>query len=87
MGQKCFAPGCKSGYASNPEKVPMYKPSTEEIRKRWNAALPRTGRELSMKHAICEKHFAAHFIEREKIMRGPDGTILARVIIIFIPSS
>lgn len=62
----CFAPGCDSGYNSNKEKVSLFKVPQDKL-KEWSEVVPRADRKLSIKDALCEKHFFKQDVIREVV--------------------
>ena len=65
MPDKCFVPGCNSGYKSCSVKKAMFKPPSQpELLEKWRAAIPRADRVLGDHDRVCELHFAPHLIER-----------------------
>ncbi|XP_046745996.1 uncharacterized protein LOC124411125 isoform X2 [Diprion similis] len=84
MTRKCFVRGCSSGYASeNRESTSRGKrrrtlfstPRCEELRNKWNAALARDDRTLSVNDSVCELHFHDSDVEKCYQTKMPDGTI------------
>lgn len=76
---KCIAPGCSSGYQSNPEKVHFFSvPKDENLLKLWQKAILRKDFIVKSSQSVCEKHFHNEDIFYEKILKTPDGTILGR---------
>jgi hypothetical protein len=65
MPDKCFVPGCKSGYDGCSVKVTMFKPPSETLLlEKWRRAIPRADRLLGDKDRVCELHFGPHLIQR-----------------------
>ena len=61
MGRKCFVQNCKTGYDTCGEKLSLFRvPNCQdrgELIKKWQFAIPRRDRKLSLKDYVCEKHF------------------------------
>lgn len=63
MGYKCYAPNCKSGYASCKDKVALFKVPSDPVRlELWRRKVPRSDRLLQPSDRICAKHFDSKFI-------------------------
>lgn len=74
----CIAPGCTSGYKTNPEKVHFfYVPKDENLRQLWKIALKR--RDLKSNLAVCEKHFLQTDILWQRDICDRQGNILGTV--------
>ena len=58
MPIKCCVPKCKSGFATNPEKVSMFSgPSDPLMQRKWTKAIPRANYIVTKSTSICAKHF------------------------------
>jgi THAP domain len=63
---KCFVPGCVSGYKTCKVKASMFTPPTDpDLLIKWQRAIPRSDRVLTMKDRVCELHFDSKLIERK----------------------
>ena len=63
MPRNCWAPGCKSGYASQKgiaEKRHFFKVPAEQL-ELWQRLTPRDGI-LSTNHVLCDLHFEDRFL-------------------------
>ncbi|KAH8026386.1 hypothetical protein HPB51_020370 [Rhipicephalus microplus] len=95
----CFAPGCRSGYpghrVENGRKISLFSaPKDEDRRKVWERNLKRKDKPLTDTSAVCEKHFADHFVVRDyvhiiggkevRIARGKPG-LTANAVPTFLP--
>ena len=89
----CIAPGCKSGYKSQVTKSvePGYErisfftvPEDPAIIALWQQSLNRKDFTVKAGQFVCCKHFLKDNILHEKILIGPDGTILGKVSILYI---
>ncbi|XP_049275943.1 uncharacterized protein LOC125760209 [Rhipicephalus sanguineus] len=68
----CFAPGCRTGYrghrVENGRKISLFSvPKEEDRRKDWERNLKRKDKPLAETSAVCEKHFAEHFVIRDYV--------------------
>ncbi|KAL1516550.1 hypothetical protein ABEB36_000456 [Hypothenemus hampei] len=58
---KCFVPGCKTGYKSQinkPHKISLFKAPKDTIeRDKWAKSIPRGDRNLQERDCVCENHF------------------------------
>lgn len=68
----CFAPGCRTGYpghrVENGRKISLFSvPKEEDRRKEWERNLKRKDKPLAETSAVCEKHFAEHFVIRDYV--------------------
>ena len=80
MGYKCIAPGCNSGYDSNPGSFHFFLvPKDPAIIALWQRAILRDDIVLRYKHPVCEKHFYPEDIVWMSEVRGPDGTVISKV--------
>ncbi|CAN7979478.1 unnamed protein product, partial [Ixodes pacificus] len=66
----CFAPGCKTGYpghrGENGRKLSLFSaPKNDVQRNAWERHLKRKDKPLAETSAVCEKHFADHFVLRD----------------------
>ena len=79
----CFA--CKSGYRSNraedrANKISFFKAiNDKKVLKQWQEAISRDGYIVKCGDAVCTRHFDPEDIITEKIFKGPDGSIIAKV--------
>ena len=89
---KCIAVRCDSGYKKKLSSVRdgsvkknhyFYVPKDKKEIKRWQKAILRDDIQVKAGHAVCEKHFASDDILHEKLITGPDGSVLGRVCIFF----
>lgn len=67
MPDKCFAPGCKTGYAGNPVKIRLFKARGESERASWAKRIPRKDRIFGLKDYICALHFEEEMIDKDHI--------------------
>lgn len=62
---RCYVPGCKSGYTSNKEPRSLFQAPTEpERRAAWSRNIPKNTRPFDKACVVCERHFDERFIER-----------------------
>lgn len=66
-GNRCVAPGCTSGYDSNPKKEHVFlAPKGEENVKKWQKAIMRDDITLKSVHKVCALHFSKEDILWQK---------------------
>lgn len=77
---RCIAPGCTSGYDSNPEKLHFFcVPKDSEMVTQWHTALRRKNFVVKTRQAVCEKHFIRGDIIWFKEFKDLEGNVVARV--------
>lgn len=77
MGRKCYVKGCKSGYASCPEKVRRFKaPSDPERLAAWDRAIGRQDKRLTDRDLVCEKHFSEDMMIRGRYFAEHCGVVI-----------
>ncbi|XP_018375241.1 PREDICTED: uncharacterized protein LOC108769007 [Trachymyrmex cornetzi] len=73
----CIAPGCTSGYKSNPEKVHFFTvPKDENMITLWQNAIRRKDFVIRAGQFLCEKHFLPEDILWKRELTSPDGQVL-----------
>ena len=59
----CFVPGCKSGYEKSETVRRFFKPPNDkDTFLKWQKAIPRKDRVLSIKSYVCNNHFSDEMI-------------------------
>ena len=72
---KCFVPGCTTGYKSSKVKASLFAaPKDPERLKQWDKLIPRQDKALDESCVVCELHFEPHFVERhyKHIIQGEE---------------
>ncbi|XP_018366319.1 PREDICTED: uncharacterized protein LOC108763310 [Trachymyrmex cornetzi] len=73
----CIAPGCTSGYKSNPEKIHFFTvPKDENMITLWQNAIRRKDFVIRAGQFLCEKHFLPEDILWKRELTSPDGQVL-----------
>ena len=68
--KKCCVTACKSNYASETEKVTVYRlPSDHEEQQRWIKAIPRDNIPDTVNTVVCAKHFPSD----SPVIKGKGG--------------
>ncbi|KYN17334.1 hypothetical protein ALC57_10377 [Trachymyrmex cornetzi] len=76
----CIAPGCTSGYKSNPEKIHFFTvPKDENMITLWQNAIRRKDFVIRAGQFLCEKHFLPEDILWKRELTSPDGQVLGVV--------
>ncbi|XP_043483110.1 uncharacterized protein LOC122511737 isoform X2 [Leptopilina heterotoma] len=77
-GHRCVVPNCNSGYDSCKEKVHLFSvPKEEELRKKWENAIPRANFILKSGLVVCHKHFLPEEIITKREVKDPQGNVMA----------
>ncbi|XP_011691554.1 PREDICTED: uncharacterized protein LOC105452281 [Wasmannia auropunctata] len=75
MPANCIAPGCTSGYKSNPEKIHFFMvPKDKNIFTLWQNATRR--KDIRAGQFVCEKHFLAEDILWKREIKDSNGHVL-----------
>ncbi|KAG8187443.1 hypothetical protein JTE90_009515 [Oedothorax gibbosus] len=63
MPSRCVVPGCKGNYDNGPVVKVFQFPKDENLRKKWEAAIPRSNLKVINSSKVCELHFHASDIQ------------------------
>ncbi|KAJ3661688.1 hypothetical protein Zmor_006075 [Zophobas morio] len=65
MPTKCCVPNCRGNYKNGPQVSTFTFPKSEDLKRKWLAAIKRIDFEPSPNSRVCELHFSQADIERE----------------------
>jgi len=63
MPRTCWAPGCTTGYRSNPDTDRHLFSVPDNKCQEWSRRIPRQGQLIS-KHYLCDLHFEEQFLKK-----------------------